>query len=250
MSPNREAAEVAVLADGVAAFGGRLIELALVDEVHVVAGAHTAADGNVGHRHLGVAKQRVGGGQLPAGAELQIRHPGEQEHQRVEVGRAGIVARAEVADVSLAGEEVLQVVVHHRHARRRHIALRQRVVDHVAVLVGRPLVRERRDVQLLERELRPPFERLARLLRLAPPVALLAPVPSVHHLGSFSHVVCLCFFFRAAMLASPAKFTLITQSCQCYCVRFTFYEYNSSHSRATLTLFFVTFPRFQVLFTL
>ena len=44
MSPNREAAEVAVLADVVAAFGGRLVELALVDEVHVVAGAHTAAD--------------------------------------------------------------------------------------------------------------------------------------------------------------------------------------------------------------
>lgn len=35
--------------------GGRLVELALVDEVHIVASAHATEDGDVGHRHLCVA---------------------------------------------------------------------------------------------------------------------------------------------------------------------------------------------------
>lgn len=158
---------------------GRGTEVVLVGEVEVGAGTEAAAAGDVNDAKRGVAQQLVGHAQLVGLAEIDAAHTGEQEDERVDVAGASAMSFTESGHVGTASGHRAQEIVHHADACRLQVALHGHI-RHPPVLAVAAAEGERRDVKLVERELRLALQFAG--LQFAPVPVLMVAVPSVLHL--------------------------------------------------------------------
>ena len=172
---------------------GRGLQVALVGEVEVGVGTEAAAAGDVNDAKRSVAQQLVGHAQLVGLAEIDAAHAGEQEDERVDVASAGAMFLTESGHVGAAGGHRAQEIVHHADAGRLQVALNGHI-RHPPVLAVTAAEGERRDVKLVERELRLALQFAG--LQFAPVPVLVVAVPSVLHLGGlpfFSYPILLAY---------------------------------------------------------
>lgn len=147
------AVEVAALAEGAAAGGGRLAAVVVDEDVQRHGALEAEAAGEVGEADVGVAQQLVGLAGAPGHVELAGVHAGEQAQQVAQIGGADAPAAAEARGVAVLAELVADGV-EDVDARWSRVDIEGEPDDLHLLLVEAAAAGEGGDVEAVEVELR------------------------------------------------------------------------------------------------